>query len=75
MRNFKHIRIAHIEIHAKAGSEIDYCIQEAIEIAAKEWQNVILTHNERKYSVYVNDLMNVVLKAEESSRKLKENKA
>ena len=56
----KHIQIAHIKVGAIPEANFGECIREALIIATKEWQNVILTHNGKKYRIFVNDLFATV---------------
>jgi len=62
------LEIVHIEAHAIPGGEIGRCIKEAIEIAVEYWQNVIFSHNGKRYRIDVNDLVGCV-KEEEKSRR------
>ena len=61
MKNLKETRIVHIEIQAIPGGELSYCIREAIEIAAREWQNVKLIHNNRKYHIDIDTSSDAIL--------------
>jgi co-chaperonin GroES (HSP10) len=58
------IAIKEIIVYAKAGAEIGYCMKEGIELAAREWQNVRLIHNDNEYLIMPNELLAVVRKYE-----------
>lgn len=47
----KNITIKEIRVKAKAGSVLNDCIIEGIELATKEKQVVILTHNDTIYKI------------------------
>jgi len=60
----EHIEVNEIKANAKLGSSFGECAKECIELAAKEWRNVIFTHNEKKYKINVNDLVTTIKEVE-----------
>lgn len=56
----KHAKIVSIEMSAIGGSTVGDAIKDAMEYAVKEWKNVNLRHNDKIYSIKVNDLYAVV---------------
>lgn len=52
----KSIEITEISVRAIPGSHVNDCIKEAIELAAKEWRNVRLKHNDDEYLIRPNNL-------------------
>lgn len=53
----KTIEVVELRVSALPGASIGECMKEAIELAAKEWQNVRLSHNNKDYSIKPNDLL------------------
>lgn len=53
----KHITVTELKSERKQGSPICECMKEAIVLAANEWRNVVVEHNNRKYIVKPNDLI------------------
>lgn len=56
----KHNEICQTVIHARPGANLSYCLQEAVVLAASEWRNVRLIHNEKSYTVRCNDLLGAI---------------
>jgi hypothetical protein len=54
------IRVDQIQVYAKAGSTLNPCIQDAIELSMKEGRDVQLTHNEVVYYIRMNDVIEKV---------------
>jgi len=57
----ENIEIVEIRVSALPGALIGKCIQESIQLAATEWRNVRLRHNDKQYIVLVNDLLSTVM--------------
>lgn len=51
------IEITEVVVHATAGANVGVALREAIALAANEWRNVRLIHNNKEYTVKVNDLL------------------
>jgi hypothetical protein len=56
----KHIEIEKIVVHAESGSTLTNCIRECIKLAAEEWKQVELIHNEKIYKINPDDLYETV---------------
>lgn len=54
------IRIDEIRVSANLGANVGECIKECIELAAREWHNVTLTHNGKEYRILCNELFSTV---------------
>lgn len=54
------IEVVELKVSALPGTDIEKCLKESIELAAKEWRNVILIHNEKSYSIKPNDLISSI---------------
>jgi hypothetical protein len=59
-----HVEIKEIVVHAKIGAKIGCCMREGIFIAAKNWQNVRLIHDNKQYFIRVNDLLATIQEEE-----------
>jgi len=57
----KHIEITEIKVLANPDTIVGECIQEAIELAAKEWKNVLLIHHEKTYLIKPNNLVSSII--------------
>jgi len=57
----ENIEIIEIRVSALPGAPVGKCMQEAIKLAATEWRNVRLRHNDKQYIVLVNDLLSTVM--------------
>ncbi len=53
----KHTTVTTVEVSANMGSVLGYAMQDALEIAVKEWRNVNLKHDGKIYEVLINDLV------------------
>ena len=51
------IEITEIVVHATSGANVGHALKDAIALAANEWRNVRLIHNNKEYTVKVNDLL------------------
>jgi hypothetical protein len=58
----KNIEVIELKVSALSGTDIGECMKESIELAAKEWRNVILIHNKKSYSIKPNDLIGSITK-------------
>ena len=56
LNQYDHVEVCDVEVHATPGAAIGYAIQDAVLLAAKEWRNVVLTHNGKRYQIKINDL-------------------
>jgi hypothetical protein len=60
MNEIKYSNVRNVYIQARAGSVLNKCIQEAMVLAAEEWVEVILEHNDFKYTVTPGALQNII---------------
>lgn len=58
----EHIHVIEVHVHPDPGAEIGDCFREAIEMAAREWRNVVLCYDGVAYRVRPNDLLSVIMK-------------
>jgi hypothetical protein len=67
----EYIQVTNIQVHAKPGSSVGYCLRDCIALAATEWQNVVLKHNDEEYLIHVNDLLASVQQPKKETKREK----
>lgn len=63
----KYTEIEEIIVRATAGAELSNCIKESLKLAASEWQNVLLKHNDKKYRVNLYDIFSKIRESSEQT--------
>jgi hypothetical protein len=56
-KKYYNVEISSLHISAKPGAPIGLAISEAIIIAIENWSNAILSHDDKKYEIIVNDII------------------
>lgn len=51
------IDIIEIKVTAKSGANLSQCVIDAVKLAANEWRNIRLIHNDIEYEIKANDLL------------------
>ena len=63
MTKTEHTEVTELHMTALPESKLGDCMREAVLMACKEWQNVVLTYHGRKYRVMCNDLLACVVES------------
>ena len=69
-KNLKENKMKSIEVYetvarARVGANLGDCMKDCIELAAKEWRNVTLVHNDKNYKVRTEDLISSITEEKE----------
>ena len=54
----REIKVKHIIVQSLVGGQIERCIKESIQLAIEHDIDVILFHNDNKYSISIDDIVN-----------------